>query len=105
MPIDLATPLIITPATIVDRFVICGFQIAERDFNSGTPNVPPRMTIYWVKMDKTTNRVQDRGQHFFDPTNLGMERADGTQTIRNNLKTRLYKVLQDDGIFPAGAVA
>ena|SRR3990167_143160 len=105
MPIDLVTPETITPAVVADRFVVCGFQVRESDYNTGVALATPTITIYWVKLDKTTGAVKDRGAHTFTPTAFATEKPDGTKSYRANLKARLYKQLQDTGVFPAGVVS
>jgi len=104
VPIDLDAPITVSPAVVADRFFVCGFQVRERDYNTGVANAPPTITIYWVKLDKTTGAVKDRGAHSFAPTAFAIEKPDGTLSFRANLKARLYKQLQDDRIFPAGVV-
>ena len=103
MPLDLRVPQIAQPATMYDRCLITGFEVQENSPNTGAP-ITPILIIYWVKMDQVSGEVRVAGQHRISPTALGTERPDATLTYRANLKARLYKVLQDDGVFPAGRV-
>ena len=103
MPIDLAVPVTVTPAVQADRQLVCGFQVREADYNTGA-GANPTITVYWVKLDKLTGAVRDRGAHTFSPVAFATERPDGTKSYRANLKARLYKQLIDDGVFAAGTV-
>ena len=105
MPIDLTVAETVIPSVTADRFLICGFQVRESDYNTGVALPNPTITIYWVKLDKTTSAVKDRGAHTIAPTAFATEKPDGTKTYRANLKARLYKQMQDDGVFPAGVVS
>src|SRR3990167_11459846 len=105
MPIDLTTPETITPAVVADRFKICGVQVRESDYNTGVELPKPTVTFYWVKLDKTTGAVKDRGAHTVPAAPYAVEKADGTKSYRKNIKARGYKQLQDDGVFPAGVVS
>ena len=105
MPIDLTVAETVIPSVTADRFLICGFQVRESDYNTGVALPSPTITIYWVKLDKTTGAVKDRGAHTFAPTAFATEKPDGTKSYRANLKARLYKQLVDDGVFPAGVVS
>lgn len=103
MPIDLPVPQIAQAATMFDRCLITGFEVQENSPNTGAP-ITPVLIIYWVKLDKASGNVLVAGQYRISPTVLASERPDGTLTFRANLKARLYKVLQDDGVFPSGRV-
>ena|SRR3990167_1225775 len=105
MPIDLAIAATITPAVTADRFKICGFQARESDYNTGVDLPNPTITFYWVKLDKTTGAVKDRGAHTVPAAPFAVEKPDGAKSYRANLKARGYKQLQDDGVFPAGVVS
>ena len=104
MPIDLVAPQTVIPAVTADRFLVCGFQVREADYNTGVALDKPSVTVYWVKMDRATGAVRDRGAHTFGPLAFATEKPDGAKSFRANLKARLYKQLVDDGIFAAGTV-
>jgi len=105
MPIDLDVPVTVTPAAMADRFLVCGFQVREADYNSGVALANPTVTIYWAKLDRATSIVKDRGAYSFPTTGFAVEQPDRALSFRANIKARLYKSLQDAGVFPAGTVS
>jgi len=105
MPIDLDTPITVTPPIQADRFLVCGFQVREADYNTGIAHPFPSITIYWVKLDKATGAVRDRGVYTLSTAAFAGEKPNGALSYRANIRDRLYKVLQDAGVFPEGIVS
>jgi len=103
MPIDLASPAIAQDAITYDRCLIAGFEVQESDYNTGLPLLPV-LLVYWLKLDQATGAVKARGTYRTSPAPFAIEKPDGTLSYRANIKVRLYKLLQDAKIFPAGPV-
>ena len=103
MPIDLASPLVAFPSVTYDRCLVAGSEVQENDYNTGAP-VPPVLLIYWLKLDKASGAVRDKGTYRTSPAPFAIEKPDGTLSWRANLKARYYKLLMDVGVFPVGPV-
>lgn len=107
MPINTANPVEVRPAVLAvqaDEFLVTGFDVRERDIDTGEALSPGAIgvTVYWVK--KLAGATVRAGGTFVPASDIAGATVDGNFDMRANIKALLYQALQTAGVFPEGEV-
>jgi len=107
MPINKVIPVEIrpsVPAVQADEFLVTGFDVRERDLDTGQALSPDAVgvTVYWVK--KLAGATVRAGGTFVPASDIAGATVDGNLGMRANVKALLYQALQTAGVFPEGEV-
>ena len=102
MPIVKVPPVEVSPAQTANEFIVCGFQMRERNYATGEPLVNPMLTVYWVS--RLTGKIVHQGAEDIPAADVGVILPDGAIDLKGNIKKILYSQMQTRGKFPAGQI-